>query len=80
MIKCFFAFLKSWRQEASVLAMFPDPRNHWPPSVSSTQKHSLTHSIYHNHTHNDTLEKINFITETFRCNLLATLICETTFY
>ena len=56
LIKKIDALLKSWRQEASVLAMFPDPRNHWPslpPPHTKTQLNMLNHS--HTHTHNDPL-------------------------
>ena len=51
LIKKIDALLKSWRQEASVLAMFPDPRNHWPslpPPHTKTQLNMLNHS--HTHT------------------------------
>ena len=43
---CFFAAEKSWRQEGSFLAMFPDLDNHWPSlGLLHTQKHSLTYFI-----------------------------------
>ena len=51
LIKKIDALLKSWRQEASVLATFPDPRNHWPslpPPHTKTQLNMLNHS--HTHT------------------------------
>ena len=42
----FFAAEKSWRQEGSFLAMFPDLDNHWPSlGLLHTQKHSLTYFI-----------------------------------